>query len=171
MYLYMGRLALSLYQSMRAGLSPGWEELGVQLQGTATPSPITPTTSCFTTEQNMVNNLCSIQGHVTSLDELVIVYVRVISEAFGLGQLVCQVENRGQERQEHQHLLHWSFCRKQAIWIKQPHHLKSKYLLDPTHKRKIFLFFSGIQVLSDPIFHDFVSQIVGFSLFIVIISQ
>ena len=50
-HLYIGSFALSLYQRMSAGLSPVWAYEGVQLQGMATPSPITPTTSCLTTEK------------------------------------------------------------------------------------------------------------------------
>ena len=66
-HLYIGSFALSLYQRMRAGLSPVWAYDGVQLQGIATPSPITPTTSCLTTaktsfDKNSTVNL-SYQQH------------------------------------------------------------------------------------------------------------
>ena len=93
----------------------------------------------------------SIEGHVTFLDELVIVHVRVIGEAFGLGQLVCLVENRGQERQKKQHLLHWKFLLETSnlkSGLNQP--LKSSTCwIRP--KRGIFLFFLAIRVLTDPI--------------------
>ena len=76
-YLQMGSLALSLYQRMSAGLSPGRVQEGVQLQGTATTAPTTPTTSCFTTGTN--NTIIIIFIIITRPSLLMIVIVSTIN--------------------------------------------------------------------------------------------
>ena len=101
-YLYIGSFALSLYQRMRAGLSPVWAYDGVQLQGMATPSPITPTTSCLTTVKSCDKN--QIQIHIyfalscnTFFNKFLVIDIRVICEAFRLCKHVARLKQTVEE--------------------------------------------------------------------------
>ena len=126
-HLYIGMLPLSLYHRMRLGLSPWWWLEGVQLQGISTPSPITPTTSCLTTEMfQKINDSIAILDFFdfTFFNKLVIIHIGVICVSLRL-RVEMTLVNQAQNDQEYHGLRH--SLATAGVWLRWVYSIKLNF--------------------------------------------